>query len=105
MAMQKLSIQQRFRLLDERQQNFRRHPELSFEDAADGLRQFSLPRLVEFHKAINAPAEEPYFFRVAVVARRQKSQELAAGSGSAAASSDRPQVGVQGTCIENEKPR
>src|SRR5580700_120808 len=104
MAMQKLCIQQGFGLLDEGQQDFGRDPQLAFEDAANRLGHFFLPALVQFHETVDAPAKETYFFGVMVVARRKKRQELAAGRRGAAAPRKRPQIGVQGTRVQNEKP-
>src|ERR1700730_13875085 len=102
MAMQKLRIQQGFGLLDEGQQDFGRDPQLAFEDAANGQGHFFLPALVQFHETVNAPAEEAYFLGMTVVARRKKRQELAAGRSGAAAARERPEIGVQGTRVQNE---
>jgi len=104
MAMQKLCIQQGFGLFDEGQQDFGRDPQLAFEDAANGLGHFFLPALVQFHETVDTPAKETYFLGMAVVARRKKRQELAAGRSGAAASRERTQIGGQGTCVQNEKP-
>src|ERR1700688_4831878 len=104
MAMQKLCIQQGFSLLDEGQQDFGRDPQLAVEDAANGLGHFFLPAFVQFHESVNAPAEETYFLGMTVVAGRKKRQELAARRRGAAAPRERPQIDVQGTRVQNEKP-
>src|SRR5260370_24266122 len=104
MAWQKLRIQQRFCLLDERQQNFGRHPGPSFQYSADRQRQFCLPGLVQFHEAVYAPIKKSSFLFIATVFRRKQRQKLAARRVDTTSCREASQVCTQRTPIEKEKP-
>src|SRR6267154_4759149 len=103
MARQKLGVQQRFRLLNERQQNFRGYPKLSCQGRLHRQRQFRLPSLVELHEAIDAPIKEPRLLLMTSIFRRQQSHKFTAGRGGTAPIRQPTEIASQGTAIEEEE--
>jgi len=78
MTGQKLNIEQSLGLFGERQHDIRRYPELPLQDAANCLGKLSLPGLMQFHKPVNSPIEQPQLICIASVAWREQRQKLAA---------------------------
>src|ERR1700730_314110 len=102
MSRQQLRIQQRFGLLDKRQQYHRWNPHFSSKNALDRLGQFRLPGSMKLDEAIYAPIEQPQFLGVTGVTR-EKNQKLAARRMRAASRRKRSQVGMQRTRVQKEQ--
>lgn len=102
MARQKLCLQQRSDLLDVSCQDFRRHPDLSFQEAADRQGQFGRPSLVQVNKAVYTPIKEPNFLGVVAGYRGEQSKKLASGRMGANPGCQRAQVRLQRTRVQRK---
>jgi hypothetical protein len=105
MARQKLSIEERSRVVDVYEQDFGRNPKLSFHNVLDGKGQFGLPGPMKLNEAVDAPVEKAGYFVMAFAFRRKKHEELAAWRRGATAPGKPPHVPAERAGIQNEKAR